>query len=54
MTNSSRRTQAVTVHLEPELKSALERIAKRDSRSISNKLRKLAEDCVRAEQPAAA
>jgi predicted DNA-binding ribbon-helix-helix protein len=54
-TNSPlRRSRPVTVHLEPELKDALARIAQQDGRTLSNLIRKLAETRVRAEQSAAA
>lgn len=45
-----RRTEIVSTHLEPQLKAALTRVAERDGRSLSNKLRQLAERAVCDEQ----
>jgi hypothetical protein len=47
-----RATVPVSVHLEPALKSALRKVAQREGRTLSNKLRKLAQDCVQAEETA--
>jgi hypothetical protein len=54
-TSSARRaTVPVSVHLEPALKSALRKLAQREGRTLSNKLRKLAQDCMQAEETASA
>jgi hypothetical protein len=50
-THNSRRLQ-VTVVLEATLKNALSQMAQRDGRSLSNLIRKLAEEHVRAVQSA--
>jgi predicted DNA-binding ribbon-helix-helix protein len=49
-TSSPSRRPQVTVVLEAPLKSALTEMAQRDGRSLSNLIRKLAEEHVRAEQ----
>jgi hypothetical protein len=52
ISSTRRATVPVSVHLEPALKSALLRLAQLEGRSLSNKMRKLVQDCVQAEQPA--
>ena len=49
---SSTRRQQVTVALEAPLKSALEQMAQRDGRSLSNLIRKVAEEYVQVERSA--
>lgn len=48
--SAQRRTEAITVHVPLELKVALDRIARRDGRSLSNLLCWLAAARVHAEQ----
>jgi predicted DNA-binding protein len=46
----SRRTKKVIVRVEPNLKFALEQLARRDGRTLSNFLRKLGEQRVHDEE----